>query len=78
MVGIGDVNIIAEGFVMGFRRIVEDDELFDAGSKKLFDRLAHHTVDGGTRWIGAKLLAALGAAMFTAGLWLVLRFGVRP
>jgi len=70
-----DRNVIADGFVMGFRQIVEDDELFEAASHKLFVQLSGHTVDGARRWLGAKILASLGAAMFAAGLWLIVRFG---
>jgi len=70
-----DQNVIADGFVQGFRRIIEDDELFQAASHKLFVQLSGHAVDGTKRWMGAKILAALGAALFAAGLWLIVRFG---
>jgi hypothetical protein len=75
MVGLADRDVIADGFVMGFRRIVADEELFQAASHKLFQQLSGHTIDGTRRWIGAKLLAALGAAMFAGGVWLIIRFG---
>ena len=72
-----DQNVIADGFVQGFRRIIEDDELFQAASHKLFVQLSGHTVTGINRWFGAKILAAIGAALFAAGLWLIVRFGPR-
>ena len=72
-----DHNVIADGFVQGFRRIIEDDELFQAASHKLFVQLSGHTVTGINRWFGAKILAAIGAALFAAGLWLIVRFGPR-
>ena len=75
MRGLVDEDVIAEGFVKGFRWIVNDDELFQTASKKLFIQLSGHAVDGTRRWFGAKLLAALGAALFACGLWLIVRFG---
>ena len=75
MKDFADQNVIADGFVQGFRRIIEDDELFQAASHKLFVQLSGHTVTGVNRWFGAKILAALGAALFAAGLWLIVRFG---
>lgn len=75
MVDFADTNVIAEGFVLGFRRIVEDDELFDQASRKLFERLSGHTIDGTRRWIGSKILAGIGMGLLGAGLYLVGRFG---
>ena len=75
MRGFADHDVIAEGFVKGFRQIVADDELFQVASHKLFVHLSGHMITGVNRWFGAKLLAALGAALFAAGLWLIVRFG---
>ena len=74
----GDKNVIAEGFELGFRRIIDDEELFNTASHKLFRRLADHTTDGTKRWVGSKLLALLGSALFGLGLYLIVRFGGKP
>jgi hypothetical protein len=75
MVGLADENIIADGFVLGARRILEDDEFFDVASKKLYKAVTGHARDGASQWVGSKLLALLGSALFAAGLYLVIRFG---
>lgn len=75
MRGFADKNVIADGFELGFRKIIEDDDLFDAASKKLYERLSGHTIDGTRRWIGARILAVLGSALFGLGLYLIVRFG---
>jgi hypothetical protein len=75
MIGLHDVNVIADGFVLGIRRVIADDELFNLASHKLYLQVSNHTIDGTKRWFGTKILAAIGAALFAAGLWLILRFG---
>jgi hypothetical protein len=75
MIGLADKDVIAEGFVAGFRQIVADDALFEAASHKLFVQLSGHTVTHARQWLGAKILTAIGAALFAAGLWLIVRFG---
>lgn len=75
MRGLADRDVIAAGFVAGFRQIVADDELFVAASHKLFVQLSGHTVTHARQWIGAKIMTAIGAALFAAGLWLIVRFG---
>ena len=78
MIGLHDKNVIAEGFVLGFRKIISDDELFAAASMKLYLHVSGHAIDGTKRWAGSKMLAALGGALFAGGLWLIVRFGPRP
>jgi hypothetical protein len=75
MIGLGDKHVIAEGFELGLRRVIADDELFRDASRKLYEHLSGHTLDGTRRWVGSKLLALLGSALFGLGLYLIVRFG---
>ena len=78
MLGLSDSNVIADGFEIGFRRVMADDELVRASSRKLYEQLSGHTIDGTRRWVGSKLLALLGSALFGMGLYLIVRFGGKP
>ena len=75
MKNFGDKNVIADGFELGFRRVVSDEELFRDACRKLYEHLSGHTLDGTRRWVGSKLLALLGSALFGLGLYLIVRFG---
>jgi hypothetical protein len=74
MIGLQDKNVIADGFVLGIRRVLADDELFSLASHKLYLAVTGHALDGTKRWFGSKIMAAIGAALFGAGLYLIGRF----
>jgi hypothetical protein len=74
LVGV-DVKVLRDALVSAADEVLDDKERMEKFWRGGYDSLVSHGRDGTAKWIGAKMMALIGAALLGAGMWLIGRFG---
>jgi len=70
-----DEALLTNAIVFALDKVLDDKERMRKFSRILFDAFVDNGVEGSKKWIGAKVLAAIGAMLFGAGLYLLGKYG---
>jgi uncharacterized membrane protein YedE/YeeE len=74
LVGDGE-SIMQSTLVDAAREILSDADLMASFWAGGYAELTRHAKAGTSQWVGSKMLALLGSALFGLGLYLIVRFG---
>jgi NAD(P)H-hydrate repair Nnr-like enzyme with NAD(P)H-hydrate dehydratase domain len=72
-----DEEMLVNALVAAADKVLDDKTRMQKFWRGGYEALVTHSIEGSRRWIGAKVLAAIGALLFGAGLYLLGRFGDR-
>lgn len=74
----GTIDGLPSAFEEAFRRVLKDEQVLTGFWRRGYDELSTHWQTEASQWIGKRILTSVGAALIAAGLWLLVKFGMKP
>lgn len=68
-------NQIANAVETALRRVLSDPEVRRQFWRAGYDEMSEHATGDATKWVGRRLISAIGGALLAAGIWIGFRFG---